>query len=127
MGDLGLSINREGSFSIDSDRLSQTLVNSPDAASAMFTVGATGVFATIDAMVRGTTTSGDPGSLGGSITRYTDRIANNDERLAEIAEQQERALERMTRSFAAADTRVSASQSTLSFIQSQIAIWNSSN
>ncbi|MEP4785046.1 MAG: flagellar hook protein, partial [Erythrobacter sp.] len=97
---------------------------SAEGAAKMFTTGLFGVFATIDGMVRDTTTTGDPGSLGGSITRYTDRLERNDERLADIAEQQERVLERMTRSFVAADQRVSASQSTLSFIQSQIAIWN---
>ena len=125
LGDLGLTVNANGTFSLDDTRLSETLALSADGAAKMFTTGLFGVFATIDGMVRDTTTTGDPGSLGGSITRYTDRLERNDERLAEIAEQQERVLERMTRSFVAADQRVSASQSTLSFIQSQIAIWNS--
>lgn len=127
LGDLGLSFTRDGTFTLDSERLSVTLANSPDGASAMFTNGIFGVFATVDDMVRDATTTGNPGSLGGSVTRYTRQMETNDERLAKIAEQQERALERMTRSFVAADTRVSASQSTLSFIQSQIDIWNSSN
>ncbi len=127
LGDLGLTINRSGTFEQDSDRLSETLASSPDGAAAMFTTGLFGVFATIDDMVRTTTATGDPGSLGGSVTRYTERLERNDERLAEIAEQQERVLERMTQTFVAADTRVSASQSTLSFIQAQIDIWNSNS
>ncbi len=125
LGDLGLSLSREGNFSIDTDRLSETLSASPDAAAAMFTTGLFGVFATVDDMVRDTTATGDPASLGGSITRYTERMERNDDRLAQITEQQDRVRERMIRTFAAADTRVAASQSTLSFIQAQVEVWNS--
>ena len=127
LGDLGLTVNANGTFSLNDERLSETLAASADGAAKMFTTGVFGVFATIDNMVRDTTATGDPGSLGGSITRYTSQIERNDERLADIAEQQERVLERMTRSFVNADQRVANSQSTLSFIQSQIAIWNADN
>lgn len=127
LGDLGLTIDASGSFSLDNERLSETLANSPDGAAAMFTTGLFGVFATVDDVVRSTTATGDPGSLGGSIARYTDQIERNDERLARIAEQQDRVLERLTRTFVGADVRVTSSQSTLSFIQQQIEIFSSSN
>lgn len=127
LADLGLKTDRNGNFSLDTDRLSETLAASPDAAAAMFTTGFYGVFSTVDGLVRDNTASGDPGSLGGSISRYTDQMERNDDRLAQITEQQDRVRERMVRTFAAADTRVSAAQSTLSFIQAQVEIWNSGN
>jgi flagellar hook-associated protein 2 len=127
LADLGLTINRDGSFGLDNDRLSDTLANSPDQAAAMFTTGVFGVFSTIDNMVRDTTATGDPASLGGSITRYEAQIERNDEKLEKIAEQQENLRARLSRSFTAADQNISASQSTLSFIQQQIALFSQDN
>ncbi|MEP3049880.1 MAG: flagellar filament capping protein FliD [Erythrobacter sp.] len=124
LGDLGLSINRDGTFRLDSDRLQETLANSPEGAAAMFTTGLFGVFATMDNLARDNTTSGDPGSLGGSVSRYEAQIETNEERLAGIAEQQERLRERLTRDLVAAGQRVASSQSTLSFLQNQIELFN---
>ncbi|MEM6493194.1 MAG: flagellar filament capping protein FliD [Pseudomonadota bacterium] len=122
LADLGLSLNRDGTFRIDSARLEETLANSPEGAAAMFTTGLFGVFATIDGLARDNTAIGDPGSLGGSVTRYEAQIERNDERLERIAEQQENLRAQLARSFNAAQTQISASQSTLSFIQQQFEI-----
>jgi flagellar hook-associated protein 2 len=127
LGDLGLSVNRDGSFRLDPERLQDTLAESPDGAAAMFTTGLFGVFATIDDLARSMSAVGDPGSLAGSVSRYNSQIERNDERLAKIAEQQEALRERMTKQFVAADSNISAFNSTLSFIQSQIAVWNADN
>ncbi|MEM9311147.1 MAG: flagellar filament capping protein FliD [Pseudomonadota bacterium] len=121
LADLGLSLNRDGTFRIDSERLEETLTNSPDAAAAMFTTGVFGVFATIDGLARDNTAIGDPGSLGGSVTRYEDQIERNDERLERIAEQQENLRAQLARSFNAAQSQIAVSQSTLSFIEQQFA------
>lgn len=125
LGDLGLRITREGTFEFDSERLDQTLTNDPEATAAMFTAGAFGVFATIDKLARDNTLSSDPGSLGGSVARYQGQIERNSERLERIAENQESLRNRLTRSFVAAQTRVSNSQSTLSFLQQQVEAFNS--
>ena len=93
----------------------------------MFTAGAFGVFATIDNLARDNSLFSDPGSLGGSITRYEAQIERNDERLSRVAENQEALRSRLTRSFIAAQSNVSQSQSTLSFLQQQIDAFNSSN
>ena len=127
LGDLGLSIDRNGTFSLDTDRLQATLANEPEAAGAMFTTGLFGVFATMDGLARTMSDRSDPGSLFGSEQRYTSQIERIDERLERINEQQERLRERLVGTFAAADTNIGASQSTLSFLQSQIEIWNNSN
>ncbi|VVT01744.1 flagellar filament capping protein FliD [Erythrobacter sp. EC-HK427] len=127
LADLGLARTREGNFRLDADRLRDTLANNPAAAGAMFTTGLFGVFATIDNLAREVSRSTDPGSLGGSITRYTAQAGTIDERLEKIAEQQEALRERLVRQFAATDRNVTASQSTLSFLQNQIAAWNGRN
>ena len=81
----------------------------------------------IEGISRSMGAPGDPGSLAGSVARYTQQIERIDERLARITEQQDKLRETMTKQFVAADRNVSASQSTLSFIRSQIEIWNNSD
>ncbi len=124
LGDLGLVLNRDGTFRLDSARLNRTLETAPDAAAAMFTTGATGVFAAVDRLARDTALAADPGSLGGSVRRFQTQLERSDERLARIAEQQEALRERLTREFTASERRVAASQSTLTFIRQQVDIWS---
>jgi len=119
LADLGLSLNRDGTFRLDTDRLEDTLAQSPEGAAAMFTTGVFGVFSTIDNLARDNTAIGDPGSLGGSITRYQAQIERNDERLDRIAQQQENLRSQLVRSFSSAESQIANSQSTLSFIQQQ--------
>ena len=126
LADLGLSINQDGTFRLDSDRLEQTLADSPEGAAAMFTTGAFGVFATIDNLARDNTAIGDPNSLGGSISRYEAQIERNDERLERIAQQQENLRSQLVRSFSAAESQIAQSQSTLSFIQQQFELSDNS-
>lgn len=127
LADLGLALNRDGTFRLDSARLNQALADTPDAVAAMFTIGASGVFATIDRFARENSLVSDPGSLGGSLRRFETQLANSDERLAVIAEQQEALRERLTRDFVASERRVAASQSTLTFLRQQVDIWSSSD
>lgn len=62
LADLGLALNRDGTFRLDTARLNQALETSPDAVAAMFTVGPSGVFATIDRFARDNSLVNDPGS-----------------------------------------------------------------
>lgn len=127
LADLGLTINRDGTFTLDTERLEQTLAASPGGAAAMFTVGAFGVFATIDNLALDNTLSSDSGSLGGSLARFEDRIEANNEKLEAIAESQEQLRARLTRQFVAAEQQIASSQSTLTFLQQQIDVWSASN
>ncbi len=127
LSDLGLSLNRDGTFSLDTERLNATLAASPDGAAAMFTTGVFGVFATMDNLSRDNTLLSDPGSLGGSMVRYEALVESNEERLTRIADQQESLRSRLTRDLVAAESRISTSQSTLSFLQQQIEAWNGSS
>ncbi len=121
LGDLGLALNRDGTFRLDDARLNQALETNAEAVAAMFTVGPSGVFATVDRFARANSLISDPGSLGGSLRRFETQLASSDERLEAIAEQQERLRERLTRQFAASERRVAASQSTLEFIRANFA------
>lgn len=127
LGDLGLSLNRDGTFKLDNARLNRALDATPDAVGAMFTVGATGVFATFDRFARENSLTSDPSSLGGSLKRYEMQQAANEKRLAKIAEQQEVLRLRLTSEFTASERRVSASQSTLTFLRQQVDIWSNSD
>ena len=126
LGDLGLSLNRDGTFRLDTDLLARTLAERPDGAAAMFTISPQGVFATIDGLARDNSAIGDPASLGGSVTRYEAQIERNEERLERIAQQQSNLLERLTRSLSSAESQIATSQSTLSFIRQQFEISDNS-
>ncbi|MEM7665642.1 MAG: flagellar filament capping protein FliD [Pseudomonadota bacterium] len=119
LADLGLALNRDGTFRLDAARLDETLAANPEATAAMFTNGPFGVFATVDRFARDNTLITNPGSLGGSVQRYEGQIERNDERLEGIADQQENLRQRLTRDLIRAEQRIASSQSTLTFLQQQ--------
>jgi flagellar hook-associated protein 2 len=124
LADLGLATNRDGTFRLDSARLTATLRAAPSAVAAMFTTGIHGVYAGLDRMSRTLTVATNPGSLGGSVKRYSDLKTRLAEEKAELAEAQEKFRQQMLNRFAGTDIRVGASRSTLSFLQNQIDAWN---
>jgi flagellar hook-associated protein 2 len=124
LSDLGLAIERDGTYRLDTERLQETLERDPAGAAAMFTVGLYGVYATIDKIARAAATTGDPGSLAGSIARYQTQSKQVSEDSAKIAEQQENLRASLVARFAKAEARIGASKSTLSFLQAQIDAWN---
>jgi flagellar hook-associated protein 2 len=124
LADLGLAIQRDGTFRLDTARLDATLARDPGGVAAMFTTGLYGIYATVDRISRQASRTGDPGSLAGSIARYQSQSTDVSEETAKLADQQERLRANMVARFAKADTRIAASQSTLSFLQSQIDAWN---
>ncbi|WP_235506460.1 flagellar filament capping protein FliD [Altererythrobacter sp. Root672] len=124
LSDLGLAIQRDGTFKLDTTRLQATLTRDPVGAAAMFTTGLYGVYSTIDKVARAATSASDPGSLGGSITRYQKLSSQITKDTAKLAEQQETLRANMVARFSKADTRISASKSTLTFLQGQIDAWN---
>ena len=126
LSDLGLAIERDGKFRLDSTRLQATIERDPAGVAAMFTSGLYGVYATFDKISRAASSTGDPGSLAGSIARYQSQSSQVSEDAAKLLDQQERLRATMVARFARADVRIGESQSTLSFLQSQIDAWNGS-
>ena len=124
LSDLGLKITRFGTFELDPERLAETLKRDPDGVAAMFTNGVTGVYATFDSLSRSVSAVGRPGSLAGSLSRYNAELARLGEDQAELAEDQEETRARLASRFAVSDSRIMGYQSTLSFLENQIAAWN---
>jgi len=127
LSDLGLAIQRDGTFLVDSTRLTATLKASPAESAAMFTTGLFGVYATMDKLSRKVTSAADPGSLTGSVSRYSKLKTKLASDKADLTEKQEALRAQLVSRFAATDSRVGASRSTLSFLQNQIAAWNAQN
>lgn len=126
LSDLGLAIERDGTFRFDNAMLQRTLARDPAGVAAMFTPGLYGISATFDKLARSASSAGDPGSLGGSIARYQSKSTAIGKASAKLAEQQETLRANLVSRFAKADTRISSSKSTLSFLQAQIDAWNAS-
>lgn len=126
LSDLGFTTQRDGSFTLDSKRLSDTLARDPVAAAAMFTNGLNGVFATIDGIARAANATSNPGSLAGSLTRYTSLQTQITQDKAKLAEKQETLRAQLVARFAVTDSRIGESKSTLSFLKNQIDAWNKS-
>lgn len=122
--ELGLGTERDGSFKFNSAQLTEAMTRDPDAVAAMFTNGLNGVFAEIDKLSRSASLATDPGTLGGSIARYHAQSGQLTLDLSKLAEKQEALRASMVARFAKAESQVAASKSTLSFLQSQIDVWN---
>ncbi|OYW44822.1 MAG: flagellar hook protein [Sphingomonadales bacterium 32-68-7] len=127
LAELGLSINRDGVFSVNLATLERALADDPEGVSAMFTNGLNGVYATVDRIARNASAVGTPGSLASSVNRYTAQKTQIDKESLKAVEMQEAMTARLTKQFAAADAQVAASKSTLSFLQAQIDMWNKSD
>jgi flagellar hook-associated protein 2 len=124
LADLGLKTERDGSFSLDTARFKTTMEADPDGVVGMFTNGINGVFATFDKIYRSASSSTNPGSLGGSITRYTNLLKQVTESQTDLADKQEALRAQFVSRFAVTESRITASQSTLTFLQNQIKAWN---
>lgn len=127
LADLGLKTNRDGSFTLDTERLAATLKRDPIGTGAMFTTGLYGVYATLDKLARTVGSSSDPSSLGGTIARLTKLQTTLGTQKSDIATKQEDLRQRLVSRFAKLDTNISGSKSTLSFLQAQIDAWNGKN
>lgn len=122
--DLGLATNRDGTFRLDSARLSATLKAAPQGVAAMFTTGLHGVYASFDKLSRNLTAATNSGTLAGSLTRLAAQKQDLTKEAGKLAEAQEKLRARLSRQFAVTDSRVAESRSTLSFLKNQIDAWN---
>lgn len=127
LADLGLSTQRDGSFALDTARLKATMSADPEGVLAMFTNGVNGVFGSFDKIFRAASSTTNPGSLGGSISRYTKQLSQISEDRSDIADKQEALRARLAAQFTVSEARVAQSKSTLTFIENQIAMWTKSN
>ena len=122
--DLGVSVNKDGSFSLDTTKLASILSTNASGVAAMFTKGLNGIYSTVFNTVSSLTSSTDPGSLAGSVTRYTKQQTSLTAQQTTIASQQAALRTQLISSLGTANTAVANSNSTLTFLKNQIAAWN---
>lgn len=127
LSDLGVSIQRDGTFALDGTKLAKALADNPTAVAAMFTNGLHGIYGTVDGLNRQMASTTNAYSLAASITRYTGEKTKVATSLTDLADKQEALRVQLVSRFSATQTAVSASTSTLSFLKNQIDAWNSSN
>ena len=127
LADLGVSLQRDGSFLLDGTKLSSTLKADPTGVAAMFTNDLDGVYGTVDALSRKMASTSDTFSLAASVSRYTGLKAKVKTDLTSLSDKQELFRQQLVTRFSKTQTAVSASTSTLSFLKNQIDAWNSKN
>lgn len=124
LSDLGMSIDKNGNFTLDNTRLSNALAANPKGVAAMFTTGLYGVYATVDGLTRNLTSSGTAGSIGGAIDKYTKLKSTLADQRSQLVAQQDKVRSRLVSQYASANSLVAGSKSTLTYLQNQIAAWN---
>jgi len=124
LSDLGLSIQRDGTFLLDGPKLAKALASDLTGVAALFTNGLHGVYGTIDGLNRKMASSSDANSLVSSIARYSKQKTQVATDLSDLTTKQEALRQQLVSRFATTQTSVSASTSTLSFLKNQIDAWN---
>ncbi|MGK6318466.1 flagellar filament capping protein FliD [Sphingomonas sp. DT-204] len=122
---IGVVTNRDGTLSLDSAKLTAQLAKAPDAIEAMFTDrgDGTGLSSALNAVTIAVTsrTSG----LGASETRYDKAQTTLGEDRDKLSADEETTRTRLTQQFGSMDAKVAVYKSTQSFLEQQIAAWNS--
>jgi len=126
LGDLGLTTNKDGTFSLDSTVLNSALSAHPQAVAAMFTTGANGIYGTLEDLSLQVNNSSDPNSLAGSSKSLTTQQSSITTQLSKIATQQAALRATLLTQFSALNSVVTADKSTQSFLTQQIALWTNS-
>lgn len=124
LSDLGLSVNKDGTFKLDGTKLNATIAGNPQGVAAMFTTGLYGVYGTLDSMSRNLTDASSPVSLAGSITRYTALQTKLGTQRGTLATQQDAFRTRLVKQFAHSNSIVASSKSTLTYLQNQATSWS---
>lgn len=124
LADLGVSVNKDGAFVLDGTKLSAALSANPQGVAAMFTTGLYGIYGTLDSMSRSLTAAGDPGSLAGSITRYTTMQSKLATQRTSLTTQQDKLRSQLISQFGHTNSIVASSKATLTYIQNQATAWS---
>ena len=126
LGDLGLTTNKDGTFTLDSTVLNKAISSNPAAVTAMFTTGVNGVYATIYNLSSAVSDPTNPDSLAGSSADLTTQQTANTAQLSKIATEQAALRATLLTQFSALNSTVTADKSTQSFLTQQVALWTNS-
>lgn len=130
LADIGVTTNRDGTLSLDTDRLASAMEADPEAITNMVnpktsTTGSPGLSALMDS-VRDSIEK-DDGPLKLAQERYTQLADEYTEQLTKLDDQMENYETHLTKIYAAMETRLSALKATQSYLEQQIEVWNNSD
>jgi flagellar hook-associated protein 2 len=123
LGDLGLTTNKDGTFTLDTKILGKALQTNAAAVAAMFTTGANGIYATIDNLSLNASNSADGDSLAGQVSDMQSQQSTIKSQLSTIATEQATLRTQLLTQYAALDSVVTADKSTQSFLTQQVSLW----
>jgi flagellar hook-associated protein 2 len=126
LSDLGLTTNKDGTFTLDTTILDSALQNNPQAVAAMFTTGLNGVYGTIDNISQSVNDPVNGNSLAGTVSDMQTQQSTIATQLSTIATQQATLRTQLVSQYAALNSVVSADKSTQSFLTQQVALWTNS-
>ena len=123
LSDIGVGITRSGTLTLDSAKFDAALTAQPTDVAAILT-GATGLSKTLKDLSISMSASG--GALGGATLRY-ERIGKGIARdRIRMEDDNSKLIERLTKSFGGMDRQVAQLNAIKSYIEQQVAAWNSS-
>jgi flagellar hook-associated protein 2 len=128
LADIGVATNRDGTLSVNADRLAAALAKNPAAVEALFAdgTGASGNgLAGALAAISDNAISTKYG-LGASADRYSKAQSTIAEDQEKITEQEDKLRTRLTAQFAATDARIAGFKATQEYMKQQVEAWNAS-
>jgi flagellar hook-associated protein 2 len=123
LGDLGLTTNKDGTFTLDTTILAKALQANPSAVAGMFTTGPNGVYATIDNLSLAASNSAAGDSLAGQVSDMQSQQSTIKSQLSTITTEQSALRTQLLTQYAALNSVVTADKSTQSFLTQQVALW----
>lgn len=130
LADIGVTTNRDGTLSLDTDMLAQAMEADPEGVTNMVnpkvsTAANPGLASLMDS-VRDSIEK-DDGPLKLAQERYEALAEDFTEQLDKLDDQMTNYQEHLTKVYAAMETRLSALKATQSYLEQQIEVWNNSN
>lgn len=130
LADIGVSTNRDGTLSLDTDRLAAVMEADPEAITNMVnpkvsTTDNPGLSKLMDT-VRDNIEK-DDGPLKTAQKRYDALAEEFTQQLEDLDEKMANYEEHLTKVYAAMETRLSALKATQSYLEQQIEVWNNSD
>ena len=123
LGDLGLTTNKDGTFTLDTTILDKALQANPSAVAGMFTTGANGIYATIENLSLTVSNSANGDSLAGQVADMQSQQKALATQLSNIANEQATLRTQLLNQYSALNSVVTADKSTQSFLTQQVALW----
>jgi len=130
LNDLGVSTNRDGTLSVDTDRLAAALADDPEGITQMLnpTVQSTdnpGVAGALKAITD--RLNGKDGPLASSEATYTKLKESLQDQLDKLSDRRASYSEQLTKTYSAMQSRLLQFKATQSYLEQQIAVWNNSS